>query len=82
MLTLLLQVFLGRLDKLADHMVKPSTGAPWKADANGNIDKAACIAELKRRLQPVPASIERPKGTENRGTTAKDRNSVTDCHRG
>ncbi len=53
-------VFLGRLDKLAEHMVNPSTGGPWKTDEQGNVDKIACIAELRRRLKPVSNSIQRP----------------------
>lgn len=73
----LLQVFLGRLDKLADHMVNPSSGGPWKVDAEGKSDKAACVAELKRRLKPVPLSIKRP-NPNHRGMKGEDRN----YHRG
>jgi hypothetical protein len=53
-------------------MVNPVSGGPWKADAQGNIDKAACIAELKRRLQPVPVGLKRP-SPNDRGLKAIDR---------
>jgi hypothetical protein len=67
------QVFLGRLDKLAEHMVNPTSGRPWKTDAQGHVDKDFCIAELKRRLQPVPSSIKRP-SPNHRGMKDEDRN--------
>jgi fatty acid desaturase len=71
-LTPSLQVFTGNLNSLADYMVNPVSGGPWKADAQGNIDKAACIAELKRRLQPVPVGLKRP-SPNDRGLKAIDR---------
>jgi len=54
-------------------MINPSTGGPWKADSQGNVDKTAFVVELKRRLKPVPAAIKRPV-PNHRGMKDEDRN--------
>jgi hypothetical protein len=54
-------------------MVNPCTGRPWKTDTNGSLDKTVCIAEMKRRLKPVPNSIHRP-NPNHRGMKSNDQN--------
>jgi fatty acid desaturase len=68
-----INVFIGRLDKLTEHMINPCTGKPWKVDTNGNIDRTACIIELKRRLKPVSNLIYRP-FPNHRGMKFEDQN--------
>lgn len=68
-----INVFIGRLDKLTEHMINPCTGRPWKVDTNGNIDRTACIVELKRRLKPVSNFIQRPI-PNHRGMKLDDQN--------